>query len=97
MHRTLVWPTHIAEARAIQESLRGKINAHDRLGKIWAVAACRKPRVTRIGWLPLFDCRALFFDRGQRSVTLLHAINANTVADGTGECSFKVMHRVFMR
>jgi len=33
---TQVWPTYIAEARAIQESLRGKINAHDRFGKIRA-------------------------------------------------------------
>ena len=33
-----MWPTHIAEARAIQESLRGKIVARDRFAKIRTVA-----------------------------------------------------------
>jgi len=37
-HRTQAWPTGIAEARAIQESLRGKVVARDRLGKISTVA-----------------------------------------------------------
>jgi len=37
-HRTQAWPTGIAEARAIQESLRGKVVARDRLGKIGTVA-----------------------------------------------------------
>ncbi|GAB4509070.1 MAG: deoxyribonuclease V [Sulfuricaulis sp.] len=38
MHRTKAWPSHVAEARAIQESLRGKIVARDRFGKISTVA-----------------------------------------------------------
>jgi deoxyribonuclease V len=38
MRRTQTWPTGIAEARAIQESLRGKVVARDRLGKIGTVA-----------------------------------------------------------
>lgn len=38
MRRTQMWPTHIAEARAIQESLRGKIVARDRFAKIRTVA-----------------------------------------------------------
>ncbi|HSW52417.1 MAG TPA: deoxyribonuclease V [Sulfuricaulis sp.] len=37
-HRTQAWPTGIAEARAIQESLRGKVEARDRLGQISTVA-----------------------------------------------------------
>lgn len=37
-HRTQAWPTGIAEARAIQESLRGKVVARDRLGRISTVA-----------------------------------------------------------
>jgi deoxyribonuclease V len=37
-HRTQAWPTGIAEARAIQESLRDKVVARDRLGKIGTVA-----------------------------------------------------------
>jgi deoxyribonuclease V len=37
-HRTQAWPTAIAEARAIQESLRDKVVARDRLGKISMVA-----------------------------------------------------------
>jgi deoxyribonuclease V len=37
-HRTQAWPTGIAEARAIQESLRGKVVARDRLGRIGTVA-----------------------------------------------------------
>lgn len=36
--RTQAWPTNISEARAIQESLRGKVLARDRLGKIETVA-----------------------------------------------------------
>ncbi|OGI50018.1 MAG: endonuclease V [Candidatus Muproteobacteria bacterium RIFCSPHIGHO2_12_FULL_60_33] len=38
MRRIQMWPTHIAEARAIQESLRGKIVARDRFAKIRTVA-----------------------------------------------------------
>ncbi|MBI3570087.1 MAG: deoxyribonuclease V [Gammaproteobacteria bacterium] len=38
MHRTQSWPTHVGEARAIQESLRGKIIVRDRIGKIRTVA-----------------------------------------------------------
>ncbi len=38
MRRTKAWPTHVAEARAIQESLRGKIVAKDQFGKIRTVA-----------------------------------------------------------
>lgn len=38
MWRTQAWPTRISEARAIQESLRGKVLVRDRLGKIRAVA-----------------------------------------------------------
>jgi deoxyribonuclease V len=37
-HRTQAWPTGIAEARAIQESLRDKVVACDRFGKISTVA-----------------------------------------------------------
>ncbi|BAV33010.1 endonuclease V [Sulfuricaulis limicola] len=37
-HHTRTWPNSIAEARAIQESLRGKVVARDRLGKIGTVA-----------------------------------------------------------
>jgi len=37
-HRTQAWPTGIAEARAIQQSLRGKVVARDRLGRISTVA-----------------------------------------------------------
>jgi deoxyribonuclease V len=37
-HRTQAWPTGVTEARAIQESLRGKVVTHDRLGKISTVA-----------------------------------------------------------
>jgi len=36
--RIQAWPTGIAEARAIQESLRGKVVARDRLGRIGTVA-----------------------------------------------------------
>jgi deoxyribonuclease V len=36
--RTQAWPTGIAEARAIQESLRDKVVARDQLGKIRTVA-----------------------------------------------------------
>jgi deoxyribonuclease V len=38
MRRAQTWPTRVAEARAIQESLRDKVVARDRLGKISAVA-----------------------------------------------------------
>lgn len=38
MRRTQAWPTDIAEARAIQESMRGKVISRDRLGKIGTVA-----------------------------------------------------------
>lgn len=38
MRRTKAWPIHVAEARAIQESLRGKIVARDRFGDIRTVA-----------------------------------------------------------
>lgn len=38
MHRTKAWPIHVAEARAIQESLRGNIIAKNRFGKIRTVA-----------------------------------------------------------
>jgi deoxyribonuclease V len=38
IRRTKAWPTHVAEARAIQESLHGKIIARDRFGKIRTVA-----------------------------------------------------------
>ena len=38
MYRTQAWPTHVAEARAIQELLRGKIIARDRFEKIRTVA-----------------------------------------------------------
>jgi hypothetical protein len=61
MHRTQVWPTHVAEVRTIQELLRRKIIALDRFGKIRTVAGCRNPHVTSIGWLSPFDSRALFF------------------------------------
>ncbi|MEW6331394.1 MAG: deoxyribonuclease V [Pseudomonadota bacterium] len=37
-HPRQAWPTGITEARAIQESLRGKVVARDRLGKIRTVA-----------------------------------------------------------
>jgi deoxyribonuclease V len=37
-HRTQAWPTGIAEARAIQESLRDKVIARDQFGKISTVA-----------------------------------------------------------
>jgi deoxyribonuclease V len=37
-HPRQTWPTSIAEARAIQESLRDKVVAYDRLGKICTVA-----------------------------------------------------------
>lgn len=38
MRRTQAWPTGFAEARAIQESLRNKVVARDRLDKIRTVA-----------------------------------------------------------
>jgi deoxyribonuclease V len=38
VHRTQAWPTGIAEARAIQESLRDKVVACDQFGKISTVA-----------------------------------------------------------
>lgn len=38
IRRTKKWPTRVAEARAIQESLRGKIVAKNRFGKIRTVA-----------------------------------------------------------
>jgi deoxyribonuclease V len=38
IRRNKAWPTHIAEARAIQESQHGKIIARDRFGKIRTVA-----------------------------------------------------------
>jgi deoxyribonuclease V len=32
------WPVHVAQARAVQEALRGKVMAHDKFGKIRTVA-----------------------------------------------------------
>lgn len=38
IRRTQAWPTSISEARAIQESLRDKVVARDRLGRVGTVA-----------------------------------------------------------
>jgi deoxyribonuclease V len=38
IRKPLAWPTNIAEARAIQESLRGKVIAEDRFGPVNTVA-----------------------------------------------------------
>jgi deoxyribonuclease V len=38
IHKPLIWPTNLAEARAVQESLRGQVIAADRFGRLNTVA-----------------------------------------------------------